>query len=72
MSSEVDQAQQPDRGDLFIRLGSSSMKEDVVAALKRAGFMSAADGFRTISRDILAGRLQYRRGVLESQPNSAA
>lgn len=74
MSSEPEKAQlMARRGSvLVINLGSSSMKANVVAALKRAGFATATDGIKTICRDLLAERLKYNDGVIQNQPNSAA
>lgn len=44
-----------------------SLKKDMRARLIEAGFRSLSDGIRTLARDFVAGRIQYRSGVLISQ-----
>ena len=44
-----------------------SLKEDMRACLNDAGFSSQSDCIKTLVRDFVAGRIQYRGGVLVCQ-----
>ena len=48
-----------------------SLKQDMIACLREAGFSSLSDGLRTLVRDLVAGRIYYRGGVLQSQQKIA-
>lgn len=56
---------------LFIDLGSSSVKASFVAAMRRAGFKTTTGGIETVISDIIAGRIQYRDRILQSQAESS-
>jgi len=44
-----------------------SLKEDMRACLIEAGFSSQSDCLKTLVRDFVSGRINYRGGVLRSQ-----
>ena len=48
-----------------------SLKEDMRACLIEAGFSSQSDCIKTLVRDFVGRRIQYRGGVLISQQKSA-
>lgn len=44
-----------------------SLKQGLRTNLSQAGFSSLSDAIRTLARDFIAGRIQYKSGVLISQ-----
>ena len=48
-----------------------SLKKDMRANLNEAGFSSQSDCIKTLVRDFVAARIQYRGGVLISQQKIA-
>ena len=40
-------------------------------ACGECGFSSLVDGLRTLARDVISGRIQYRNGIFVSQPQTS-
>ena len=55
---------------LNFNVGSSSLRAKLDAVLEEFGFRNTTDGMRTVIRDLVAGRIQYRDGILQSQGES--
>jgi len=56
---------------LNFTVGSPSLREKLDVVLREFGFRSTTDGLRTVIRDMVAGRIQYRDGILQSQAESS-
>ena len=61
------QAGQNGNDTLVVDLGAASLKADLAVKVREFGFGTLTDGVRTVIRDIVAGRIQYRNGILQSQ-----
>ncbi len=48
-----------------------SLKADMKTKVVEAGFRSQSDAYRTLVRDFVAGRINYRSGILVSQQKIA-
>lgn len=44
-----------------------SLKDGFMGRLRQSGFRTQTDAILTLARDFIAGRFQYRGGVLQSQ-----
>ena len=47
-----------------------SLKDDFKRRRTESGFRSETDAIITLARDFVAGRIQYKGGVLQSQQNN--
>lgn len=55
-------------GPAFLRVECDpSLKAGMKTKAVAAGFRSQSDAFRTLVRDFVAGRINYRSGILQSQ-----
>jgi len=55
---------------LNLHVGSSSLRAQLDAALQKFGFRNTSDGIRTVIRDLVAGRIKYSDGILQSPGES--
>ena len=49
-----------------------SLKKDLIAKAANDGFRSQSDALRTLVRDFVAGRINYKSGILQSQEKKAS
>ena len=54
----------------FCSVDQSLRDEFEDKAVNECGFASLVDGLRTIARDVISGRIQYRNGIFVSQPQN--
>ena len=73
MTDEVTETRQPEQnveraesGLLQVKC-DPSLKEGVRAKCVASGFSTLSDCLRTLARDFLAGRIQYKQGYLQGQ-----
>jgi hypothetical protein len=66
MANEVTETRQQKKTVLSVEC-DPSLKAGLEENLVEAGFGSMTDFVRTLARDFLAGRIQYKRGILQSQ-----
>lgn len=65
MANEVTETQQKD--ETLTVSCAPSLKAGLKSALVQAGFRTITDGIQTFARDLIAGRIQYKDGILQSQ-----
>lgn len=71
--AETDTQNETDCGSPVVvcDLRSSSLKSGLKLRFREFGFSTLSDGLRTVARDIVAGRIEYRAGMIQRQEKIA-